>query len=157
MWRGDISAQRNPMELVKIKGATKRTRKPRSLTVEEFQRFIQHLEEPIRTIALVCVCFGLRISECLALKWSDVDWLNCKLRVERGIVRQTVDKVKTVYSERPMAIDKEMLEALKAWKQTTESRATMTGFLPAHRSSVVCLFPIRGCGACSKKLLLHPA
>lgn len=120
MWRGDIPAQRNPMELVKIKGATKRTRTPRSLTVEEFQKFIQELEEPIRTIALVCVCFGLRISECLALKWSDVDWLNCKLRVERGIVRQTVDDVKTVYSERPMAIDKEMLEALKVWKLTTQ-------------------------------------
>src|SRR5881392_2814968 len=72
------------------KEATKRMRKPRSLTVEEFQLFLEHLEEPIRTIALVCVCLGLRISECLALRWSDVDWLNSKLRVERGIVRQQV-------------------------------------------------------------------
>ena len=31
---------------------------------------VQALDEPFRTIALVCVCFGLRISECLALKWS---------------------------------------------------------------------------------------
>jgi hypothetical protein len=37
MWRGDVPTQRNPMELVTIKGATKRTRKPRSLTVDEFQ------------------------------------------------------------------------------------------------------------------------
>ena len=42
------------------------------------------LRRPFRTLALVCVCFGLRISECLALKWSDVDWLNSKLSVERG-------------------------------------------------------------------------
>jgi hypothetical protein len=34
MWRGDMPTQRNPMELVTIKGATKRTKKPRSLTVE---------------------------------------------------------------------------------------------------------------------------
>ena len=73
MWRGDIPTQRNPMELVTIKGATKRTKQPRSLTVEEFQKFVQHLEDPFRTIALICVCFGLRISECLALRWSDVD------------------------------------------------------------------------------------
>jgi integrase len=53
--------------------------------MEEFQLFLQHLEEPIRTIALVCVCFGLRISECLAMRWSDIDWLSSKLRVERGI------------------------------------------------------------------------
>ena len=95
-------------------------RKPRSLTVEEFQLFLEHLEEPIRTIALVCVCFGLRISECLALRWSDVDWLNSKLRVERGIVRQQVDDVKTIYSGRLMSIDAAMLEVLKTWRQNTQ-------------------------------------
>jgi integrase len=94
MWRGDVPTQRNPMELVTIKGATKRTKKPRSLTVEEFQKFIQHLGEPFRTMALLCVCFGLRISEALVLKWGDVDWLD-KLRVERGIVAQITDDVKT--------------------------------------------------------------
>lgn len=76
--------QRNPMELVTVKGATKRRRQPRSLTVEEFQKFIKHLKEPFRTMALLCCCLGLRISECLALKWSDVDWINSKLTVERG-------------------------------------------------------------------------
>ncbi len=45
------------MELVTIRGVTKRKRQPRSLTVEEFRKFLQELEEPIRTIALVCVCF----------------------------------------------------------------------------------------------------
>lgn len=120
MWRGDVPTQRNPMELVTIKGATKRIRKPRSLTVEEFQKFIQHLQEPFRTMALLCVCFGLRISECLALKWSDVDWLNARLRVERGIVRQQVNDVKTVNSERLMSIDGELLEVLKVWKQATQ-------------------------------------
>ena len=119
-WRGDIAPQRNPMELVTVKGASKRTRKPRSLTVEEFQRLAQHLGEPFRTIALLCVCFGLRISECLALKWSDVDWLNSRLTVQRGIVRQHVDDVKTETSERAMSIDGELLAVLKAWKQTTQ-------------------------------------
>jgi len=37
MYRDDVEVQRNPMELVRIKGATKRLRKPRCLTVEEFQ------------------------------------------------------------------------------------------------------------------------
>jgi len=40
IWRGDIAMQRNPMGLVTVKGATERTRQPRSLTVEEFQRLI---------------------------------------------------------------------------------------------------------------------
>jgi len=107
------------MELVTVRGASKRTRRPRSLTVEEFQKFAKHLEEPFCTMALVCVCFGLRISECLALQWSDVDWLNSRLRVERSIVRQHVDDVKTVNSERQMSIDRELLEIMKVWKQTS--------------------------------------
>jgi len=125
MWRGEIPTQRNPMELVTIKGATKRGRKPRSLTVEEFQNFVRELEEPVRTIALVCVCFGLRISECLGLKWSDVDWLNSALRVERSIVRQRVGDVKTIYSGRMMSIDAEMLAVLKSWKQATQFACEM--------------------------------
>ena len=123
MWRGDVPTARNPMELVTIKGATKRTKKPRSLTVEEFQKFVQHLGEPFHTIALVCVCFGLRISEALGLKWADVDWLNGRLLVERGIVRQHVDDVKTVNSERLMSIDGELLTILKAWKQASQFSA----------------------------------
>jgi integrase len=35
------------------------------------------------------------VSERLALRWSDVDWLSGKLNVERGIVNQIVDDVKT--------------------------------------------------------------
>jgi integrase len=120
MWRGDVPTQRNQMELVSIKDASKRTRQPRSLSVEEFQKFVGQLQEPFRTMALVCICFGLRISECLALRWSDVDGLNGKLRVERGIVRQRVDDTKTIYSKRLMSIDAEMLDTLKLWKQATQ-------------------------------------
>jgi len=120
MWLGDVPTQRNPMELVTVKNATKRIKKPRSLTVDEFRKLIEHLEEPFRTMALVCVCCGLRISECLALKWSDIDWLNGSLSIERGIVHQVVDDVKTPESQRAMHIDGEMLEVLKAWKQQTQ-------------------------------------
>jgi len=123
MWRGEVPTARNPMTLVTIPGASKRTRKPRSLTVEEFRKLLKQLEEPFRTMALTCVCFGLRVSECLALRWSDVDWLNATLRVQRSIVRQRVGDTKTEYSERAMPIDSEMLDVLKRWKQTTAFQA----------------------------------
>jgi len=47
MWRGDVPLQRNPMELVTIKGATKRIRQPRSLTVT------RSLFKPYRTIIAI--------------------------------------------------------------------------------------------------------
>jgi integrase len=123
MWSEMIPMQENPIRHVTVKGSSTRLRQPRSLTMEEFRRFVQRLEEPFRTIALVCVCFGLRISECLALKWADVNWLERTLSVERSIVRNRVDDVKTIYSARKMTIGEEMLKTLKTWRQTTEFSA----------------------------------
>ena len=123
MWCGAMEVSRNPSELVVVKGATKRTRHPRSLTVEDFQKLVAELEEPFRTMAYVAVCFGLRVSELLALKWSDVDWLNCSLHIERAIVMQNVDEVKTVASRRQMTIAKELLGIFRRWKQTTQFSA----------------------------------
>ncbi len=96
------------------------TNAPRSLTFEEFQKFVSELPEPFRTMALLCLCLGLRISECLALKWADIDWLASKINIERGIVRQRVDDVKTAGSRKHLSIDGSLLEVLKTWKQTTQ-------------------------------------
>jgi len=115
MWSGVLDIQRNPIDLVVVKGATKRIRKPRNLTVEEFQKVQRFLNPPFDTMALLAVCLGLRVSELLALKWSDVDWLNAK----RGIVKQIVDDVKTDSSRKSLAVDKELLDVLRAWKQGT--------------------------------------
>jgi integrase len=80
--------------MIWIKGAAKRTNKPRNIAFAEFQRFIVHLGEPFGTMALMRL-LRLCISEALALRWSYVDWLNGRLRVERGNVCQKVDDVKT--------------------------------------------------------------
>jgi integrase len=67
----------------------------------------------------VAVCFGLRVSELLALKWSDVDRLNHTLNIERRIVAQVVDEVKTDGSRRTMPFAPELLEMLKEWRHDT--------------------------------------
>jgi integrase len=119
IWSRTIPEQRNPMDQMTIRDATNR-RKPRSLTEDEFHRFIVHLEEPIKTVALACVSFGLRISEALALKWGDVDWTAARLTVERGIVRQRLGPVKTKESERKMAIDPALLVQLQHWRNNSQ-------------------------------------
>ncbi len=120
MLSGVMEIARNPIDLVRVKRATKRLQKPRNLTVAQFQILSEHLKEPFRVIAFVCICFGLRISEALALKWGDVDWLSGTLRIERGIVEQNVDDVKTDDSRKTLAVAKELLDVLKIWKQTTQ-------------------------------------
>ena len=119
MWAGLLEISRNPMALVQNRGATKRVRKPRSLTVGEFTSLLQELREPFATMALVSICLGLRISETLACRWSDVDWLGSRLSVRRGIVNQHVDDVKTEESARTFDLTPELLERLKSTKQRT--------------------------------------
>ena len=121
MWRGDVPTQRNPMELVRIKGANQRLRKPRSLTAEEFHALMEALGEDVRsrTMLLLAVSFGLRISEVLGLKWKDIDWLAKTIRIERAVVKQIVDDVKSSYSAGTMLIADALLESINQWKQTT--------------------------------------
>jgi integrase len=119
MWAGILEVARNPISLVVNKGATRRVRKARSLTVEQFRVLLSELREPFSTLALLCVCLGLRMSEALALRWDDVDWLGSRLSVNRGIVKQHVDEVKTEASAKNFVLAGELLARLKAWKQLT--------------------------------------
>jgi integrase len=45
-----LPLQRNPMELVEIRGISKRQRRPRILTLEEFFAWLKLLHEPYRTM-----------------------------------------------------------------------------------------------------------
>jgi integrase len=120
MWSGLLDISRNPISLVKNTGATRKVRKARSLTAEQFHDLLKELHEPFATMALLCVCLGLRISEALALRWDDVDWLSLRLRVQRGIVEQIVADVKTEGSARTFILTGELLERLKSCKQRSD-------------------------------------
>ena len=63
---------------------------------------------------LLSVCLGLRISEALAFRWADVDWLGPRISVRRGIVEQVVDDVKTEGSVRTFDLAGELLDRLKS-------------------------------------------
>jgi integrase len=120
MWSGLLDISRNPISLVQNVGATRKVRKARSLTAEQFHALLTELHEPFATMALLCVCLGLRISEALALRWADVDWLGSTLCVQRGIVEQVVADVKTEGSARTFTLTSEMLERLKSCKQRSD-------------------------------------
>jgi len=119
MWAGMLDISRNPVSLVRNIGATRKVRKARSLTAEQFHALLKELQEPFGTMALLSVCLGLRFSEALALRWGDVDWLDSRLSIRRGIVNQIVGDVKTQGSARTFNLASELLERLKAWKQAS--------------------------------------
>jgi len=112
---------RNPMELVEIRNVSKRRKQPRVLTSEEFWHLLSFIEEPFRTMVLTAQCLGLRVSEVMALQWSDFSFDRLTVRVQRGIVHGRVDDVKTEYSNDDLPLDPEYAALMLRWKQSCPS------------------------------------
>jgi integrase len=148
MGSGVLAFGRTPMSIILGRSKGKRIGQPRNLTVEQFQKLHHELKAPFNLMALLCVCFGLRISECLGLRSSDVNWLGATLNIERRIVEQTVDDVKTESSRKALPIASELLGPLLAWRRGTEFASENDWvFARARSSSAGCPTPTRGFGA----------
>ena len=113
-----------PMDLVTIrkqKGEKKRL-PMKDLTGEQFQALLKALESnpELRTMVIVTLNSGLRISETRGLQWKDVDWLAKTVTLIRGVVKQDVDDVKTEDSARTMPLADGVIAVLTVWKQVSE-------------------------------------
>jgi integrase len=77
------------------------------------------LTEPYRTMATIGVCLGLRWSEIVGLQWKDINWIDGELRLQRAVVKQIEDEVKTVHSSKPLALDARILDLFKQHRQNS--------------------------------------
>ncbi|MGO9096970.1 MAG: tyrosine-type recombinase/integrase [Bryobacteraceae bacterium] len=103
---------KNPIKLVRVRGGTKRLKTPRVLAPQQFESLLGLLREPYRTMVLVAGCLGLRVSEIMALQWSDFDLQGLTLLVQRGVVHGHVGDVKTEYSRDSIPLHPALMEAL---------------------------------------------
>jgi integrase len=111
-----MGIEENPMKLVRVKGVSKREKEPRVLTLSECHRLLAELGEPYRTMVALSIATGLRCSELFALKWSDFDWANSTMFVQRAIVDGVVDDVKTKYSKAGLPLDPALAAFMLRWK-----------------------------------------
>ena len=107
--------ERNPIKLVRQ--SAKRERTPDVLELAELQLLLSKLSVRERTLALLDAATGLRVSELLALRWSDVDFENLELRVTRSIWHQVLGNCKTEASAKPVPMDSYMAEDLLRWRR----------------------------------------
>jgi integrase len=105
---------RNPIALVRQ--SAKRESVPDVLTATEIGALLAELADPSRTAVLLAACTGLRVSELLALKWSDVDFGKGEIRPCRAIVDQVVGDMKTEASGKPLPMDGTLANVLLDWR-----------------------------------------
>jgi integrase len=109
---------RNPIKLVRQ--SAKREKVPEILELSELQLLLSKLFVRERTLALLDAATGLRVSELLALRWSDVDFENLELNVTRSIWHQVVGNCKTEASAKPVPMDSYMAEDLLRWRRQSD-------------------------------------
>jgi integrase len=106
---------RNPIQLVRQ--SAKREKVPDVLELAELQLLLTKLDVRERTLVLLDAATGLRVSELLALRWSDVDFENLEISVTRSIWHQIVGDCKTEASAKPVPMDNYMAEDLLRWRR----------------------------------------
>jgi integrase len=112
-----MDLQINPMKLVHVKGSSKRLREPVTLTRKQFHHVLRFVVEPFRTMCVVAMCLGLRASELVGLQWTDFDWKNRSVTIQRGVVIGRVDEVKTRYSNKAIPLDPVLASMLLSYRR----------------------------------------
>ncbi len=52
--------------------------------------------QPFKTMVMIAMCLGLRVSEILGLRWGDFDWEGLAISIQRAYVLGAEDQVKTM-------------------------------------------------------------
>jgi integrase len=111
-----LNVERNPIDLVEVKGISKRKKCPQVLQVKDAWQILDALVQPFRTIVLIGLCFGLRISEILGLRWTDFDFKRSVVRIQRSAAGKRLNKLKTEYSQDEVPIEKGFILELRKWQ-----------------------------------------
>jgi integrase len=108
----------NPVsEAEKPRESGAETKGIRVLTPQEIQAFLNAVDDQkYKTLFLLAVMSGARQGELLGLKWSDVDWQNKQVHIQRTFSRSRFFDTKTKYSKRKIDLGPMVIMELKKWK-----------------------------------------
>lgn len=105
-----------PVRGAGVRQSAKRQRIPEVLDVDEMKRLLTEPQQPVLAIVALDGATGLRRSELLGLKWSDVDFQKSEVNLNRAVVRQVVGELKTEASKKPVPLQPALAELLLDWR-----------------------------------------
>jgi integrase len=121
LWEYLPLERRNPIEIVKIRNVTRRTKEAVVLSPDQFREVVRRLPAHVNMIAITMSCLGLRVSEALGLRWEDFDWQHTTVTIRRSAYRGAIDETKTTSSKAKLPLATLLSELLLAWKAQSNS------------------------------------
>ena len=92
---------------------------PAVLTFSQCVEILANLTGMHRVLVLADAATGLRVSEILALRWSDVDKAHSCIRVTRAYVYGKFGPPKSKASKKPVPLHQLLADALDSWRKET--------------------------------------
>lgn len=93
-------AEKNPIAAVRQSG--KRENVPVILEITELHRLFKELQVRERAMIICDALTGMRRSELMGLKWSDLDFIGGRIHIVRSVVDQVLGTCKTEASRKPV-------------------------------------------------------
>jgi integrase len=136
LWELTPTIARNPMQLVKVKGATKRQKPLTILTMKQFVALVRELPSPVDLIVFLIGNLGLRVSEALAFRWSDIDEAESTITVQRVFTHSRLkDYPKTDDSWRVLPLHPAVLRRLQDWEKASNPESGDEYIFPGSKGT----------------------
>jgi len=117
----ELYSMRNPMDKVTIPASEEEHPELRLLTPEEVFSLMRRLPSPVNIAVLLVAATGVRISECLGLRWRHVLWQENKISIEQVFRRgEILKRTKTKASKAPVPMCEALATTLSELRQQTE-------------------------------------
>jgi len=121
-----VMVERNPLDLVRLKGSSQRAKSLVIVGVPQYQALLEDSEIPevVKAMIQLAAGLGLRVSELLGLRWDDFDFENRTVKIQRSVVHGKANKTKTEGSTQTLPLHDNLIEVLRSWKmrETFKSR-----------------------------------
>jgi integrase len=116
----EIYSLRNPLDKVTIPASEEDHEEVKVLLPEQVIALLERLPYPVKIAVLLVASTGVRISECLAFRWSHVEWNENKIRIDQTFRRGEIQKrTKTLASKAPVPMCGALAAYLAEWRQQT--------------------------------------
>lgn len=93
--------------------------KPDPFSVDEINAILNASDGQVRNLFQFAFFTGLRVSELIGLRWSDIDWKNQLISIEETIVAKESKGPKTEAGKREVLLLRPALDALEKQKEFT--------------------------------------
>lgn len=118
-----LPLQRNPIDLVRVKGPAEKKQSRGLLTPQTLQALMNDEKLPVivRIMCMVAMCTGLRASEILGLRWNCINFEAGTISVEASVVGKHEDEPKSDASQAEVPMHPDLAKVLREWQKSLPS------------------------------------